>query len=131
MKLLTLSIAIAFQICTLSPQAVGQDNPAQPERLHVRRPIPASGGSRVDITASEIYRDLSRDPSNVANESIIHLKGNVEVRMFACPLAAKDRSKGCSGVMLMRADAADYNEKTGEINASGNVHITPSTAPYK
>jgi len=39
MKLLTLSIAIAFQICTLSPQAVGQDNPAQPERLHVRRPF--------------------------------------------------------------------------------------------
>jgi len=74
----------------------------------------------VDLTASDIYRDLS----NAGSESIIHLKGNVEVRMFTCAQAAKDRSKGCEGVMLMRADAADYNEKTGEINASGQVHIT-------
>jgi lipopolysaccharide assembly outer membrane protein LptD (OstA) len=27
--------------------------------------------------------------------------------------------------MVLYADEVDYNEKSGEINARGNVHVTP------
>jgi hypothetical protein len=40
MKLVTLSIAIATsQICTFVPQAISQENKAQPDRLHLMGPI--------------------------------------------------------------------------------------------
>ena len=29
------------------------------------------------------------------------------------------------GSMILHADAVDYNEKTGEISARGNVRLTP------
>jgi lipopolysaccharide assembly outer membrane protein LptD (OstA) len=130
MKLLMPSVAIAitFQVCTFVPQAIGQDDKAQAQRLHLMRPIPQSGGGRIELTASEIQRDLS----NKANESIIQLKGNVEIKMITCVPTGRHDGKVCEGAMVMHADAVDYNEKTGEIDASGNVHITPhrfATAP--
>jgi lipopolysaccharide assembly outer membrane protein LptD (OstA) len=43
---------------------------------------------------------------------IYHLKGAVELR---------------TDTLLLRADEADYNHETGEINAHGDVKVTPAS----
>src|SRR5580658_4362017 len=122
MKLLTLSLAIACQISAFASLAVCQEKEAQLERLHLTRPFPETSPGRVELTASSIERDLSTKGS----ESILQLKGNVEVRMITCGRTSHDRAVLCDkGSMVLHADAVDYNEKTGEIRARGDVHLTP------
>jgi len=110
---------IGFLFCCFP--ASGQ-TPESPQRLHIKRVIPEIGG-RVDFTASEIQRDLS----SPASESILRLRGNVEMKMATCgPASAPARKKSClEGVLVMHADAVNFNEKTGEIDATGNVHFSP------
>jgi lipopolysaccharide assembly outer membrane protein LptD (OstA) len=120
MKLL-MTVAIAYQFA-VAPHAICQDNRSQPERLHLTRPFPQSSPGRVELTASNIQRDLS----SKERESIIHLRGNVEVRMVTCGPAGRDDAMACDkGSMVLHADEVDYNEKTGEINARGDVRVTP------
>ena len=125
MKLLTLSVAIACQVCAFAPQAICQESKTPPERLHIERPFPERGTGSIKVTASTIQRDLS----SKERESIIQLRGNVEVRMITCgPTghSGHDDFMTCGkGSMLLHADEVDYNEKTGEIDARGNVHIAP------
>jgi lipopolysaccharide assembly outer membrane protein LptD (OstA) len=123
MKLPTLGVAIACQILGLASLAVCQEKEAQPERLHITRPFPEASPGRVELTASSIERDLSSKES----ESILLLKGNVEVRMITCGRSKRpDDGVVCDeGSMILHADTVDYNEKTGEISARGNVRITP------
>jgi lipopolysaccharide assembly outer membrane protein LptD (OstA) len=123
MKLLTLGVAIACQIFAFASLAVCQEKEAQPERLHITRPFPEASPGRVELTASSIERDLSSKES----ESILQLKGNVEVRMITCGRSKSDNNGVVcdEGSMMLHADTVDYNEKTGEISAHGNVHLTP------
>ncbi len=126
MKLLVLSVAIASHFCSFAPQAVCQENEAQPERLHLTRPFPKDGPGRVEVTASSAQRDLSSKES----ESILQLRGNVEVRMITCGPARRNDVVVCDeGSMILHADAVDYNETTGEIDARGAVRVTPYRAP--
>jgi lipopolysaccharide assembly outer membrane protein LptD (OstA) len=125
MRLLTLSVAIACHVCILVPPAVCQDRNTQPEQLHFTIGMPGTGGGRVVLTASTIQRDLS----SRASESIMQLKGNVEVRMITCVPSGASAVVVCEGAMVMHADEVDYNEKTGEIKARGDVNITPHRAP--
>jgi lipopolysaccharide assembly outer membrane protein LptD (OstA) len=123
MKLLTLGVAIACQISAFAALAICQEKAAQPERLHVTRPFPETNPGRVELTASSIERDLS----SKERESILKLKGSVEVRMVTCGRnTSHDNGVICDkGSMMLHADAVDYNEKTGEISARGNVRIAP------
>jgi lipopolysaccharide assembly outer membrane protein LptD (OstA) len=123
MKLLTLGVAIACQSSAFAALAICQEKDAQPERLHLTRPFPETSPGRVELTASSIERNLSSKES----ESVLRLKGNVEVRMITCGRSkSHDNSVVCDeGSMMLRAEAVDYNEKTGEISARGNVRITP------
>jgi hypothetical protein len=113
MKILALTIAV---VCQMAPLALSQDN--KPEQLHLT--IRAPGG-RVALTAFSMQRDLSSE----ATAPVIQLKGNVEIRMIACLPTGKDDAVVCEGTMVLHADEAEYNEKSGEINARGNVHMTP------
>jgi hypothetical protein len=124
MKFLTLFVAIVCQSLTFVPRASCQDNKAQLDRLYLTRPIPEGGGGHVELAASEVQRDLS----NKASESIIQLKGDVEIKMITCASTGRDERKVCGGAMVLRADAVEFNEKTGEIAASGHVRITPHRA---
>jgi len=124
MKLTTLGLAIASQVFTFAPWAICQDNPAQPERHQIVRPIPESGGGRVELTALRIERDLS----SRASESIIQLRGDAEIRMINCVSSGQGGARVCENAMVLRADEVNYNEKTGEIEANGNVRITPHRA---
>lgn len=108
MKILALTIVIVCQGSIF----------AQSEQLHLTLGAP---GGRVAITASSIERDLSSQ----VTAPIIQLKGNVEIRMIACLPTGKDDAVVCEGAMVLHADEASYNEKSGEISARGNVHITP------
>jgi hypothetical protein len=121
MKALMLSVVvIGYFVCV--SLAIPQDNPPQPERLHLTRSFPSSSSGRVELTASSIQRDLSSKET----ESIFQLRGNVEVRMITCGPSSGEHDMVCDkGSMVLRADAVDYNEKTGEIQARGEVHITP------
>jgi lipopolysaccharide assembly outer membrane protein LptD (OstA) len=128
MKLLTLGVAVACQIFAFSALAMCQEKETQPERLHLTRPFPETSPGRVELTASSIERNLSSKES----ESIFQLKGNVEVRMVTCGRGSHGNSMVCDqGSMTLHADAVDYNEKTGEISARGNVRLTPHQVPKK
>jgi lipopolysaccharide assembly outer membrane protein LptD (OstA) len=113
MKYLALTIAM---LSTFASLAICQEK--APEQLHLS--IGAPGG-RVALTAFSIQRDLSSE----ATAPIIQLKGNVEIRMVACLPTGKDDAVVCEATMVLHADEADYNEKSGEIDARGNVHMTP------
>lgn len=120
MKLLMVSAAII-----LAPGVQCQDNKPDPERLHFTVGMPGTGGGRVILTASTMQRDLT----SRATESVMQLKGAVELRMITCiPAGPGDAYSRCEGAMVLRADEVDYNEKTGEIDARGNVHIAPHQA---
>jgi lipopolysaccharide assembly outer membrane protein LptD (OstA) len=120
MKLFALSVVIAYQFFAFAVRATCQDNQGLPERLHLTISIPESHGGRVALTALSIQQDLS----NKATESIVHSKGNVELRMTTCAPSGKDIF-ACEAAMVLRADEVDYNETTGEIDARGNVRIAP------
>jgi lipopolysaccharide assembly outer membrane protein LptD (OstA) len=62
-------------------------------------------GPNIGLTATAIQRQAPA-------MNVVQLRGNVEIR-------TKD--------MILRADEADYNEKTGEIEARGAVHIKLET----
>jgi hypothetical protein len=73
------------------------------------------------LTATSIERDLS----STAGKSVMQLKGGVQIKMITCIPTGKDDAKVCEAAMALRADEVIYNEKTGEIDARGNVHVTP------
>jgi hypothetical protein len=114
MKFLTLALVFC-SFTVLAPQAIGQET-----RLHLTRFFPDNSPGRVVLTASSAQRDVS-----ASGATILHLSGNVEVRVITCG-PGQDRSDACNvGSMVLHADAVDYNEKTGEIQPSGNVHVAP------
>jgi hypothetical protein len=118
------STGFAFASQAICPQ----ENKAQPERLHLTRPFPESGAGHVELTASSPERDLS----SMESSSMLQLRGNVEVRMATCGPTGHDDAVVCDkGAMVLQADAGDYNEKTGQINASGDVHLAPFRAISK
>lgn len=52
-------------------------------------------------------------------DSILQLRGNVEVRTIVCQPTGNACDKS---PVVLRADAIDYNETTGELQAHGVVH---------
>jgi lipopolysaccharide assembly outer membrane protein LptD (OstA) len=127
MKLLMLSVAMVCQAFAFAPQGVSQEQKPQPDRpylehtetsrLHFMNFISIG---RVDLAASSAERLLSAPLglSSAETESVLLLRGNVEVSMCA--------DRGCEkGSMVLHADAVDYNENTHEIAAHGDVRIVP------
>ena len=57
--------------------------------------------------------------------AVIHLKGDVEIRTRQCFPTGKGTETKCYGDTIVRAYEADYHEDSGEIEARGNVRVTP------
>jgi lipopolysaccharide assembly outer membrane protein LptD (OstA) len=109
MKLATAAVLL----CALGYAA--QDNPSDP-RKHIS--IPTTTNVRpVLATAAEIERGTEYP-------SIIHLRGNVEIRTPMCVATGPGTALSCGGYVVVRADRADVKEDTGDIEATGNVRIT-------
>jgi lipopolysaccharide assembly outer membrane protein LptD (OstA) len=112
MKLLILSVAIACQLSPLASRALCQESRSQPERLHFAF-SPQGHKVLFELTATSAQRVLS--------SSVLQLTGNVEVRTTTCP----PQGHVCvRSPMVLHADAVDYNEATGQIDAHGDVHTT-------
>jgi hypothetical protein len=56
--------------------------------------------------------------------SIVHLKGNVEVRTRVCVRTGPGQALACDGYTVLRADEADVHEDTGAVDARGSVRLT-------
>ena len=131
MKLLMLSVAMACQAFAFASQGVCQENTPQSDRpylehsdaplLHFSVP-PTDTTGRVALTASSAERDLIAplDLSSAEIESILKLRGSVEVRMCSPGYHGCDQ-----GSMVVHADAVDYNDRTHEMDAHGDVRIEP------
>jgi lipopolysaccharide assembly outer membrane protein LptD (OstA) len=131
MKLLMLSVAVACQAIAFASQGVSQQQNPQAERpylIHTESPRlyfsmpPTESIERVELAASDAQFILHPQPNltSAEVESVLQLRGNVQVRMCA------PSKYGCEKWSLaLRADAVDYNEKTREIDAHGDVHIEP------
>ena len=114
MKPLTL-VLVVCQFAVVAPQAICHAN-----RLHLTEFLPETNPGRLEVTASSAERDVSD-----SGAKILHLRGDVEVRMITCGPDAKGVVVCDRGSMVMHADSVDFNEKTGEIQATGNVHVAP------
>jgi hypothetical protein len=131
MKLLMLSVAMACQAFAFASQGVSQEQKPQPDRPYLEHTetsrlhftVPPNGSTgRVVLEASSAQRVLGGplDLSSAEIESVLKLSGSVEVRMCS------PGGLGCEqGSMVLHADAVDYNEKTQEIDAHGDVRIEP------
>ena len=62
---------------------------------------------------------------------VIHLKGAVEIKTPICVPAGTGGRLVCDGEMILRADEAELHEDTGEIQARGNVSVTPVRQPKR
>jgi lipopolysaccharide assembly outer membrane protein LptD (OstA) len=56
--------------------------------------------------------------------SVVHLKGNVEIKSPVCLPVGKKGALVCDGYTLLRADEVDFHEDTGEIEARGSVRLS-------
>ena len=93
-----------------------QDYPAG-ERKHLSVPI-ASSAKPLAVAAAEIERDGSYP-------SVIHLKGDVEIRMPVCVATGPGGTvQHCAGEIVFRADEADLHEDTGQIDGKGELRVT-------
>jgi lipopolysaccharide assembly outer membrane protein LptD (OstA) len=103
----------ALLLCVLAYAA--QDNPSDP-RKHIS--VPTTTNVRpVQAAAAEIERGTEYP-------SVIHLRGNVEIRTPMCVAAGPGTALSCAGYVVVRADRAEVHEDTGDIEATGNVRIT-------
>jgi hypothetical protein len=131
MKLPILSLMVVCLSFIYAPKGVSQQQNPQPERPYLTHTAPprlyfsmppTERIGRVELAASNAQRTLSPQPhlTSAEIESVLQLRGNVQVRMCA------PSSLGCDKwSILLRADAVDYNEQTREIDAHGDVHIEP------
>jgi hypothetical protein len=130
MKLLMLGLAMG-QVLAIAPHGVCQEKQPPPNRpylKHTDAPLlhfsipPTDSMGRVVLTASSAERDLSAplDLSSAEIGSILKLRGRVEVRMCSPGWHGCDK-----GSMVVHADAVDYNDRTHEIDAHGDVRIEP------
>jgi hypothetical protein len=102
--------------------AMGQEPP--PELKHVIIPQP-NGGRVVYLTALNIER-------GVEYPTVVKLSGNVEIKTPVCiPGPKKGANMVCDGDMVVHADEAVFHEDTGQIDAHGNVTVTPLKHNYK
>ena len=123
MKLSPLNCMLAWSIALFLPWA-GSSQDTIPSRLHaVANASPDR--ARISFAADSIVKE---DGAN-GYASVIHLKGNVEIR--TCCVQPPSRNQVIPGntvspqaYMVMSADEADYDGQTGNIEARGIVRVS-------
>jgi lipopolysaccharide assembly outer membrane protein LptD (OstA) len=134
MKLPVLSVLVACLPFLAAPRGLGQQQNPQPERpylIHTESPQlhffvpPTDSTGAVDLAAANAQLTFGPEPNLTSAEvdSILQLRGNVQVKI--CSLSRYGCEKGS---LLLRANAVDYNEKTHEIDANGDVRIVPDAS---
>jgi hypothetical protein len=103
----------ALAVCTLALTA--QDYPAG-QRKSLSVPTTTSV-KPLSVAALDIEREG-------LYPSVIHLKGSVEIKTPVCLKAGPSHALYCAGYIVLHADAADFHEGSGQIEARGNVTVT-------
>lgn len=98
--------------------ALGQD--LAPELKHVIVPLPRANRN-ASLAALAIERGAEYP-------SIVNLRGSVEIKTPVCVPAGRKGAVICEGYTIVRADEAVFHEDTGQIEAHGNVTVTPVRA---
>ena len=103
----------AIAVCTLGLSA--QDYPSgQLKRLSVPT---TNNVSPMSVAALGIEREGDYP-------ALIHLKGSVEIKTPVCTKEGAGNVLHCDGYVVVRADQADLQEDSGQIEARGNVRVT-------
>src|SRR5947209_7116860 len=110
-----LSVPGVWLACVFVGQAISQESKTEQKHLTV---APLNSARAVTLSADSIDRH-PHYPSE------IQLKGHVEIRTPVCLPIGKPGEHACDGVMIVRADDAKFHEDTGEIEAHGDVSVTP------
>jgi hypothetical protein len=110
-KIVVLGIVMTFPLTIFLPQAMCQ----------------ASETGQKHIAAGSVALATDSIEQGPHYPSVIQLRGHVEIRTPVClPTGRRGEfEQACDGVMIVRADEAEFHENTGEIEAHGNVSITP------
>ncbi len=111
-----LPAAVPISMILFGFSAISQENPAG-ELRHMQFSSPS--GNRIAISAMS----MTQQESAGKTAHVIRLKGNVEVRITVC--RANGTSTSCDGSVVIKADEADYNVDSGEVEPRGNVRVTP------
>jgi hypothetical protein len=63
--------------------------------------------------------------------TVVRLSGKVEIKTPVCTPASKNGANTvCEGYTVVRADEVLFHEDTGQIEAHGNVAVTPLQHKY-
>ena len=103
--------------CVCLSLATGQQSRESSELKHLMA-SPVNSMRPVSLAALAIER-------GVEYPSVVKLKGDVRIDTPVCLPVGIRRSLVCDGKMIVRADQAEFDEKTGEIRAQGNIVVTP------
>jgi hypothetical protein len=106
---------IALAVTVLPILVLAQENSTELKHFTA---VPANGSRPVSLAALSIEHG-GQYPT------VIRLKGKVEIKTPVCLPAGKGGAVVCDGEMIVRADEAEFHEDTGEIQAHGNVQVTP------
>ena len=86
--------------------------------------VPTSTSVRpASVSAAEVEREGNYP-------AVIHLKGSVEIKTPVCVAGGPQDSQICDGYVVLHADAADFHEDSGQIEARGNVTVTRENKAY-
>jgi lipopolysaccharide assembly outer membrane protein LptD (OstA) len=95
---------------------------------------PARGIKHLWVPTSTSVRPSSVSAAEVEREgdypAVIHLKGSVEIKTPVCVASGPQDSQICDGYVVLHADAADFHEDSGQIEARGNVTVTRENKAY-
>src|SRR5690349_21163947 len=122
MRLLLAGGLVVSLVCLWLSLASGQQSPAS-ELKHLSA-APLNANRPVSLEALSIER-------GVEYPSVVKLKGNVLIKTPVCIPTGPQATHVCDGQMIVRADEAEFDEKTGEIRPHGNVVVTPLEHEYK
>jgi len=106
---------LTYQLALFLPRANCQDSETGQKYLMV---APLNGHRPVYLSADNIERGHTYP-------SIIQLKGNVEIKTPVCLPVGRHEKTVCDGAMILHASEAEFHEDTGEIEAHGDVKVTP------
>ena len=96
--------------------ATGQENRTSQQKHLIVAPL--NGSRSVSLEAVNIER-------GVEYPSVVKLKGSVQIKTPVCLPVGQQGSLVCDGQMVVRAEEAEFDENTGEIQAHGDVRVTP------
>src|SRR4051812_11673307 len=82
--------------------------------------------AHMTFTADNIQRQDSNPAASAKFAAVVQLRGNVQIRTCCIQAPTSNKNKSAPPprlVVLMRADEADFNQQTGEMDVRGNVHV--------